>query len=60
MSPALFCRSSMVSNSGMMLTSSCGWRPAQQAGFLEQQGEFEQVGNAVGLGDDAVGQCGAP
>jgi hypothetical protein len=30
----------------------------QQAGFLEQQGEFEQVGNAVGLRDDAVGQGG--
>ena len=30
----------------------------QQAGFLEQQGEFEQIGDAVGLGDDAVGQRG--
>ena len=28
---------------------------AQQAGFLEQQGEFEQIGDAVGLRDDAVG-----
>ena len=31
-----------------------GRRP-QQAGFLEQQRDFEQVGNAVGFGNDAVG-----
>ncbi len=31
---------------------------AEQAGLLEQQRQFEEVGNAVGLRDDAVGQGG--
>ncbi len=35
-----------------------GFTRQQQAGFLEQQGQFEQVGDAVGLRDDAVGQGG--
>ena len=28
----------------------------EQTGFLEEQGKFEQVGNAISLGNNAVGQ----
>jgi hypothetical protein len=33
---------------------------AQQAGFLQQHRDFEEVGDAVGLGDDAVRIAAVP
>ena len=38
------------------LAGAKGRRRLQQAGFLEQQGDFEQIRHAVGLGNDRVGQ----
>ena len=49
----------MVSNSGTMLTSSAPSRGRSSPDFLEQHGHFQDVGDAVGLGDHVVGHGGA-